>query len=187
VRRNYAQLYTYDEFDGGKLGALFELWKELGLSVSEVDYAFFVDRATHLGGPPDETEQTVKQMNACLKQQTNALSRNGAARRCLAKVQPHDTQAENRLGRDVAFYLDSFPDAALSNAEVSAWAGYVPLTATRDFGLSDERTVDLQEAPSLAERWPDGPSASSSEITPEEMTACPATVLMPAQQRKQSR
>ena len=183
VRRNYAQLYAYDEFDGSKLGSLSELWKALGLSVTEVDYAFFVDRATHLGGAPDDEAATVKQMNGCLSQDKQALTRNGAARRCLAKIQPHDTQAENRLGRDVAFYLDAFPDAALSKAEVSAWAGYVPLSATRDFGLSDERTVDREEAPSLTERWPDGPSATSSELTPQEQNACPATVLTPVQRK----
>jgi hypothetical protein len=186
VRRNYAQLYTYDEFDGGKLTALAALWKELGLAVSEVDYAFFVDRATHLGGPPEDMASTVTKMTACLDQQSQALNRNGAARRCLAKVQPHDTQPEYRLARDVAFYLDAFPDTGLSKAEVSAWANYVPLSATRDFGLSDDRQVEVTEAPSLTDRWPDGPSPSSSELTPEELRACPATVLSPVR-RKTSR
>ena len=183
VRKNYTQLYTYDEFDGGKLGALFELWKDLDLVVSEVDYAFFVDRATHLGGPPDDTAATVKHMTACLLQQGKALNRNGAARRCLAKVQPHDTQPEYRLARDVAFYLDAYPDNALTKTEISAWAGYVPLSATRDFGLSDERTVELEEAPSLTERWPQGPTATSTEVTSEEIRACPATVLSPLRRK----
>ena len=34
-----------------ELQAFFAQWQRLGLSVTEVDYAFFMDRITHLGGP----------------------------------------------------------------------------------------------------------------------------------------
>jgi hypothetical protein len=54
VRAAYAQLYALIEFDGEKLRDFDELWRRLGLVPNEVDYAFFLDRVTHLDGPPDD-------------------------------------------------------------------------------------------------------------------------------------
>ena len=142
VRRAYDRLYSLNEFDGGKLRAFFELWKELGLTPNEVDYAFFIDRATHLGGPPDKPE-TQEKLSACMQQEGRAISRNGAARRCLARLQPHDTQPEFRAARDVGFYLDAYPEGALSEAEIKGWGGYVPLSAVHNFGLSESKPVQL--------------------------------------------
>ncbi|MFM9846595.1 MAG: hypothetical protein ACKVP3_05485 [Hyphomicrobiaceae bacterium] len=183
VRKAYTELYALSDFDGTKLQDYYAIWRELGLRPSEIDYAFFLDRTTHLGGPPEE-DSAVARLGKCLhEERTKALTPNAAARRCLAQQQPHETQPEYRLARDVAYYLDSYPEGSLSEREISTWAGYVPLSATYNFGLSDTETVAITEAPSLASLNPDLPRAQSSELTSAELKACPVSVLSPIRRK----
>lgn len=184
IRREYDRLYSLNEFDGGKLRAFFDLWTELGLTPNEVDYAFFIDRATHLGGPPSEAD-TFETLSTCMQQDTRAIFRNGAARRCLARLQPHDTQPEFRAARDVGFYLDAYPQGALSAAEIKGWGGYVPLSAVHNFGLSESKSVQIEPAPELATLGNDLPVVDLVDLTQAEMKACPATVLSPVRRRFQ--
>jgi hypothetical protein len=181
VREAYAKIYALDEFDGGKLLAFFALWKELGLTPSEVDYAFFLDRATHLGGPPGADQ--VGPLRACAREQTKSVFANAAARRCLAKLQPHDTQPEYRLGRDVAFYLDAYPEGALSEKEIAAWASYVPLSAVQNFGLSETTPAQFMSPASLSSLGQDLPKPDTTRITQGERQACPANVLAPLRRK----
>jgi hypothetical protein len=184
VRNAYDRLYGLNEFDGGKLRAFFGLWKTLGLTPNEVDYAFFIDRATHLGGPPDDAD-TAEKLSACMQQEVRAISRNGAARRCLARQQPHDTQPEFRAARDVGFYLDAYPEGALSEEEIKGWGGYVPLSAVHNFGLSESKSVRIEDSPGLASLGPDLPLPDLADLTEAELKACPATVLTPVRRRSQ--
>jgi hypothetical protein len=179
VRKAYSDLYAASDFDGIKLLDYYAVWRELGLRPSEIDYAFFLDRTTHLGGPPEE-DSAVARLGKCLHdERAKALTPNAAARRCLARQQPHETQPEYRLARDVAYYLDTYPEGALSEKEISTWAGYVPISATYNFGLSDTQTVAVAETPSLASLNPDLPQPHSSELTSAELKSCPASVLSP--------
>jgi hypothetical protein len=179
VREAYAHLYALDAFDGGKLQAFSELWQRLGLAVTEVDYAFFLDRITHLGGPPGDDEGAEDRLRRCMAGDGLALSRNAAARRCLGQLQPHATQPEYRHARDVAFYLDSYPEGALSRKEIKAWAEYVPLSAAHNFSLSDASTPNIDSAPSLETLGADLPMPSTSDLTKAEWNACPRDVLFP--------
>ncbi len=180
VRKAYEELYALSDFDGMKLHDYYAVWRELGLKPSEIDYAFFLDRVTHHGGPPEE-DSAVNRLGKCLhEERTKALTPNAAARRCLAQQQPHETQPEFRLARDVAYYLDSYPEGALSEREIRTWAGYVPISAIYNFGLSDTETVPIYEAPVLASLGIDLPHAQSSELTSAELKACPASVLSPS-------
>ena len=175
VRETYAQVYGLDEFDGAKLRAYADLWNGLGLPVSEIDYAFFMDRITHLGGPPAEDEGIdPAKLRACTSGESHA-----AARRCLGQLQPHTTQPTIRLARDVAFYLDAYPEGALSRKEIRAWAEHVPLSAAHNFALSDTRNVQIDAAPSLASLGPDLPVSSTSNLTKAEWNACPREILFP--------
>jgi hypothetical protein len=183
VREAYAKVYALNEFDGGKLLAFFALWNELGLTPTEVDYAFFLDRATHLGGPPKADHLNIGRLRACAREQPKALFANAAARRCLAELQPHDTQPEYRLARDVAFYLDAYPESALSEKEIAAWAGYVPLSAVHNFGLSETTPVQIPTPAPLSSLGPDLPKADSTRVTQDERQACPANVLAPLRQK----
>ena len=183
IRRSYAKIYALDEFDGGKLRAFFALWKELGLNPSEVDYAFFLDRATHLGGPPASDQIATSRLRTCMGAYPNALHPNAKVRRCLAELQPHETQPEYRLGRDVAYYLDAFPEGTLSAKEIAAWAGYMPLSAVHNFGLSETKPAPLPKSDSLSSLGPDLPHPESTRVTPQERRACPANVLAPARRK----
>ncbi len=183
VRKTYDELYTLSEFDGIKLQDYYAVWRELGLKPSEIDYAFFLDRVTHLGGPPEE-DNAIARLGKCVhEERPKALTPNAAARRCLARQQPHETQPELRLARDVAYYLDSYPEGALSEREISTWAGYVPISATYNFGLSDGQTVTIHEAPPQSSLGTDLPHAQSTELTSAELKACPASVLSPIRRK----
>ncbi len=164
TRRLYSGLYAANEFDGGKLRDFHALWKELGLTPSEVDNAFFLDRATHLGGPPDATEATISKLASCMKNEMGSVSQNGSARRCLARMQKHETQPEYRMGRDVAYYLNSYKEGALDEREVRAWARYVPISAVHNFGLRDDKPFVLANPSSLASLGIDLPDASGIGI-----------------------
>ena len=180
IRDAYNRLYALNEFDGAKLHDYFKLWRELELAPSEIDYAFFLDRATHLGGPPEDHGHAVGSLAACLhEERPKAVSVNGAARRCLSRQQPHETQPEYRLARDVAYYLDAYPEGALSDKEVRAWGGYVPLSAVYNFRLSDAVPFQLGSAATLSSLGPDVPRPDSEELTPAELSGCPASVLSP--------
>ena len=131
---------------------------------SEVDYAFFLDRATHLGGPPDATDETIQQLSSCIKNERGSVSLNGSGRRCLARMQRHETQQEYRTARDVAYYLDAYEEGALDEREVRAWARYVPLSAVHNFGLRDDKPISLTKAATLA-ALRSGPSGCASHPT----------------------
>jgi len=181
VRKAYARLYAMQEFDGDELRSYLQLWHKLGLRPNEVDYAFFLDRITQLGGPrEDDGGDGLKTLKGCMHDDHRAFSVNAAARRCLARLQPHETQADDRLARDVAFYLDAYPDGALSEKEIRTWANYVPLSATNTFGLSEERPAHIEDSAPLSRLGPDLPLADSSNLAPVDLTRCPPTVLSPS-------
>jgi hypothetical protein len=184
VRRTYDRLYALREFDGDKLRAFFELWRRLGLATNEVDYAFFIDRMTHLGGPPNGPGSFQK-LTQCIAGETKARSRNAAARRCIARMQLHDTQPDLRSARDVGFYQDAYPEGALSKAEIAGWSAYLPVTGVHNFGLSETRTVEMPHAAGLESLGRDLPLPERSDLTETELKGCPATVLTPLRRRPQ--
>jgi hypothetical protein len=167
--------------DGAKLQAFAELWKRLGLTASEVDYAFFMDRITHQGGPPtaEDGNKFADSLRACMAGEPHALSRQAGARRCLARLQPHSTQPQYRLGRDVAFYLDAYPEGSLGSKEITVWAEYIPLSAVHNFALSDANAVQIDPAPSLKSLGSGLPLPSTSNLTKAEAAACPRHILFP--------
>ena len=180
VRRFYKEVYASEENDGGKLREFFALWAELDLKPTEVDYAFFIDRATHLGGPNSDTDRRIAiKVRQCVATEkgNGALTANGAARRCIALSQPHPTQAEARLARDVAYYLDAYQDGALPKREIQLWAALVPLTAVNNFNLSDQRFVTLPTPSSLFTNTSDWPRPDIEDLSVAERTACPASIL----------
>ena len=184
VRDAYSRLYALNEFDGAKLHDYFKLWRDLGLVPSEIDYAFFLDRATHLGGPPENHGHAVEALSACMREEkATAGTPNGAARRCLSRQQPHETQPEYRLARDVAYFLDAYPLGTLSEKEIRAWGGYVPLSANYNFRLSDTVPYHLGEAAPLSSIGSDLPRPDSDELTPAEIKGCPASVLSPVHRK----
>lgn len=180
VREIYDQLYSAQEFDGLKLKAFHQLWAALQLPPSEVDYAFFLDRITHIGGPPGPAPDVASKMRACMAGERDAISQHGAARRCLARLQQHATQPDYRTGRDVAYYLDAYREGGIPEEEIKLWAAYMPLSAAHNFGLRDDRTVRLVDAPSVRDLGMSLPPEADGQVLPSEIARCPASVLTPA-------
>lgn len=179
VRQAYDDLYSFLEFDGEKLNDYYKLWAAIGLEPTEIDYAFFLDRITHLGGPPGPIKDAAHALNTCIATERGQLTRNAAARRCLSHIQPHKTQARLRLARDVGYYLDGYVEGAISSREIDAWGGYVPLSAEFNFALSDAVHHPVPPSASVATLGPDRPIGTRLDVTPEEVQACPAQVLSP--------
>ena len=180
VRTAYEELYASEEYDGSKFKQYFELWLLLGVKPSEVDYAFFLDRSTHFGGPDrDNAVASPTALKECVNSelQRGALTSNGAARRCLARLQPHSRQAEARLARDVAYYLDAYPETALTRHEIEVWSSFIPLTAVHNFGLSDEHPSPSHQTISELTATSGDLSAASPGLTALERTTCPASVV----------
>lgn len=179
VRAAYEKLYAAEEFDGGKLRAFYAMWNALALPPSEVDFAFFLDRITHLGGPPEPSKAMTEKMQTCITGQSGAISRHGAARRCLSQLQSHATQQENRTARDVAYYLDAYVKDAIPEREVKLWAAYVPLSAVHNFGLRDDVAAPLPQSETLKALDLELPPALDGQVLPAEIARCPAIVLTP--------
>lgn len=181
VRQLYERLYSFEEFDGAKLARYYELWSRLGLEVHEVDFAFFMDRITQFGGPWQHAkDDTIAKVAACMATDRRAHHANGKARRCIALLQPHPNQPDDRLARDVAFYIDAYPDGALPDREISAWAHFKPVSAVMGLGLREDVKVALPDAISIAQSGESLPLNPTSEaLTEAERTSCPATVRSP--------
>jgi hypothetical protein len=147
----------------------YRLYDKLGIKPTEVDYAFFLDRATH-SSPPSDLDSAARKIQGWLEEKrvTRTLSN---VRRAFAAKFPTASQKKDRLGRDVAFFIDAVSEAGLTQEERQAWIDRGQLSAA-NVGLSDER-----EAPALNPGpATNGPSFSESL---EPAPPCPQSVLNP--------
>jgi len=169
VRSMYDLHYLSRTSDGAKMATFYKLYEKLGIKPTEVDYGFFLDRATHSSAPSD-LDSAVRKIQSWLEEQHVTRSP-GNVRRAIAARFPTANQAKDRLGRDVAFFIDAVSEPKLTQEERQAWKNRGQLSAA-NVGLSDER-----EAPALNPGPPaTGPSFSESlEPAPQ----CPPSVLDP--------
>jgi hypothetical protein len=182
TRQIYNELYAEFLFDGEKLARYERLWLDLALVPSEIDEAFFLDRATHIGGPPLHTPELVSELAVCMKQLPSTTDQRAAARRCLALRHRHPTQPTDRLGRDVSYYLEGFDLTKIPQSEWNVWDRHIPILATRNFGLSDRLpgSVDLGAVRQPAEV---PPPQEDVELTITERS-CPLAVRAPLRRSK---
>ncbi|HWA21014.1 MAG TPA: hypothetical protein VG735_01305 [Caulobacterales bacterium] len=121
-------------------------WRLAGLSPTEIDFAFFLDRSIHMGwGEPrfEAVDAALQAARYCLAPEafTNARARLTIADAVRAKARPED-----RLARDAMFLVDS--EAQLSGAMFGSrtwpknwrklWSARTGIAAS-DVGLSDDR------------------------------------------------
>ena len=177
VRETYRRVYALEQFDGYKINSYVELWGLAGLDPTEVDLAFFHDRATHIGAAPDSIA-LMPSFSNCIATQNKAANRNAAARRCLAQLHRHPMAPQDRLARDVAFYFEAFPDGGLSAEEIRDWNHHIPISAVGTFGLSDAHIVDLAQVRSKGASDIEAPSFQSDALTKAERN-CPAGIRQP--------
>lgn len=121
-------------------------WRRAGLSPSEIDFAFFLDRSIHMGwGEPrfDAVDAALQNARYCLAPDafTNARARLVVADAVRAKARPDD-----RLARDAMFLVDAQDELAGAmeysrtwpKAWRKLWRARTGIAAS-DVGLSDER------------------------------------------------
>jgi hypothetical protein len=178
VRAIYRGLYRSYPFDGEKLERYGRLWAQLSLVPSEVDFAFFYDRATQIGGPPDDDPALAGEIKSCIRADTLTANIHAAARRCLSLRHPHPTLPTDRLGRDVSYYIDAYPQSALSPKELTTWHGFIPLSAVKTVGLSDARDYSGGAAIDSDDQIDEQNIGESNELTPIEVQ-CPLFIRAP--------
>ena len=183
ARDIFNSVYALDEFDGYKMKLYFKLWNDAGIVPSEIDFGFFRDRATQIGAPPETLTGT--QLHECARAQQSAKTPNAAARRCLSNLHPHPTHPRDRQARDASFYIDAFPREALTEQELKVWDEHIPISAQRNFGLSDEIAVPFDNlistsrldivAPDFDETFMTESDAAARELDPEAHPIAPVT------------
>jgi len=169
VRSMYDLHYLSRMSDGAKMATFYRLYDKLGIRPTEVDYAFFLDRATHSSAPSD-LDSAARKIQGWLEEK-RVTRTPGNVRRAIAARFPTASQTKDRLGRDVAFFIDAVSEAELTQEERQAWRDRGQLSAA-NVGLSDERA-----APAL-DSGPPVTGASFSESL-EPAPACPSSVLNP--------
>lgn len=170
VIRVYETVYASSAYDGGKIAQFYRLYQQAGITPSEVDYAFMVDRATQSSAP---SKQIMVAAQAAMAN-AGANATPAALRRWLALNFRPAPQSADRLGRDVVFYVDAF-EQNLSLEEQSAWKKRNPIRSS-DAGLTDSVPLANFQAPKLAYQ---APPRGSESLTQAERAACPAAVLNP--------
>jgi hypothetical protein len=136
VQTLYDQHYLSLVSDGAKMRDFYHLYERLGVRPTEIDYAFFLDRATQASAPAP-TDATAAALTKWLAKRKLAHTP-ANLRRAIAAVFPTPYQKFDRLGRDVAFIVDAVTEARLTVAERNAWQNRGALSAG-SVGFSDER------------------------------------------------
>ena len=174
VQASYRRVYDAANADGGKMARFFKLYNAVKPVIkrdpTEIDLAFFIDRATHGSVPPGDISQLVNRMTKFASRTRNVPSP-GELRKQLAAWLPSHHKYNDRLARDAIFLVDD-PDVVVSDAHRRMWLQRSGLKAS-DFGLSDQRYV--AEYPVAA---PTGYEKIEKFYTvlPEDKRACPSTV-----------
>lgn len=113
--------------------ALAELYVQLGFPITEIDWAFFLDRATQFSTDIAKARSALKALPAS---STPAMRRLAVSR---ASRPSSEAQKRLRVGRDMAFIAASSP-GLLDAFESSAWR-YVGMLSAEQLGLSDGSVV----------------------------------------------
>jgi len=165
VRDIYDTVYRSASFDGGKIATFERAFRFAALTPTDVDYAFFKDRAAH-------TSVAYAPIAAAVRSVAGRNVEHWQVRRAIAlSVRPTHQRAD-RLGRDVAYYVDGLGQANLTGEELSGWRLRGSRRAS-DVGLSDDTASAAGGAAPPLDETISHPAALSST----ERSACPVAVL----------
>ena len=166
VRVTFDQFYRSTSLDGGKIATFYRAYAANDLVPTEVDYAFFKDRAAHTSPVFAPIRQAIADL---LATQTGAAR--WKVRQAIALHVRPASQRADRLGRDVAFYVDGVA-GALGQEERAAWQARGKLRAS-DAGLDDTRSfANFMPGPAI-----DAGISQPASLTDAERAACPRAVL----------
>jgi hypothetical protein len=177
VQDAYRRVYAAANADGGKIRRFFKVYEALKPIIhrdpTEIDLAFFIDRATHGGAPPIDVRPLIDKMTHFVTR-TRIVPSPGEIRRQLAAWLPSPHKYNDRIARDAIFLIDD-PEVDLSVAHRRIWKARSGLKAS-DFGLSDQRYIT---------QYPVAPATGYESIKrfdtvlPTDKKACPAAVRRP--------
>jgi hypothetical protein len=174
VQAAYHRVYDAANADGGKIARFFKLYEaikpEIGRDPTEIDLAFFIDRATHGSVPPGDIGPMVDRMHKFVTRTRNVPTP-GEVRKQLAAWLPSHHKYNDRLARDAIFLVDD-PEVVVSDSHRRMWQQRSGLKAS-DFGLSDARYVSGYPvaAPTGYEKI-----EKFYTVLPNDKRACPSTV-----------
>lgn len=148
VRSTYIDLYRSVGFDGAKMKAFFKLYTSLGRTPTEVDLAFFTDRATHTGGVFAKDKDlnsgdAIAAVALAVRQMLGGVetAEPWEVRRALSRILATANQQVDRNGRDVVFFVDGAGEAGLTTDERENWSIRGPRKAS-DAGLRDDQVAE---------------------------------------------
>ena len=167
VRQTFDSLYQSRSLDGGKIQTFISAYAANNLVPTEIDYAFFKDRAAHTSPALERIRVAI----ANLFSSEPRASRWKVRRAISLNVRPA-AQITDRLGRDVAFYIDGSGLSGLLAEERHAWTMRGRLRAS-NAGLSDLRSYSAFTFGPPLNTQISNPAALSDA----ERAACPAAVL----------
>lgn len=106
---------------------------------TEIDYAFFLDlaRSTTVGDKFEPVARRIQDAQFAAGRRLAPGERRRVIGRMFAELMGREL-AEDRAGRNVAYYVEAVPPDQLTAAEREAWARHGSHRAA-DFGLSDDR------------------------------------------------
>ncbi|MBY0448272.1 MAG: hypothetical protein K2P95_06235 [Hyphomonadaceae bacterium] len=121
-------------------------WREAGLEPSEVDYAFFSDRAVHMGWGANRFAAVDQALAEARAQAAGGALSNAAARLAVSAAVTPKARPEDRAARDAIFLVDSVGELGEAMAATAGWPrNWRELWEKRagvsaaDLGLSDAR------------------------------------------------
>jgi hypothetical protein len=118
---------------------LYKLIPEAQTKATEVDYAFFLDLAMHMS----ITERRIEVAKQAIANKERALGRevNPAERRQIVSLNMiPSAQRQDRLGRNVVYYVDGVGVEELSQEERNAWKNRSGGLRASNCGLTDTRS-----------------------------------------------
>ncbi|MFO6430285.1 hypothetical protein ACLBKT_09400 [Erythrobacter sp. W302b] len=183
VRSVYNEIYASAGFDGSKVRGFYTLYEKLGVAPSEIDHAFFLDRATHTSGvTSDISGVSANSVGAALRRAEQIMAKLGSppyanwqVRQAISQILIPTRQRADRNGRDVAFFVDALGEDGLTATERANWRERFALSASM-FGLSDDRPMPRSFVPDPTS-WKTRLVPSQSLTPDERQTLCPQWVI----------
>ena len=171
VQALYRSLYSAKNFDGGKILSFYQAWQDprFNLPVTEIDHGFFVDRSAHMGISKNALLNALAELKESYQGEWPPLP--AEVRQHISNKVIPSNRKQDRMGRDVAYYVHNIPASQLSEKERTAWIKRGSRNAV-DVGLSDSRFMPNYRPTSAIEfENPNG------ELAADE--TCPVAVLNP--------
>ena len=171
VRQTYNDVYHSRSFDGGKIKSFYDVWQdpEFALAVTELDHAFFVDRSAHMGIIKKDMFKEMQRLKEKHIQQWPLPAAQIRRHIALQVIPPN--QRKDRMGRDVAFYIDGIGFENIEAIEQNNWRERGKIKAG-NVGLGDKKLMPAYiPGEHIKFPMPDGQTNSNE--------TCPAEVLNP--------